>query len=204
MEEMNVKNLEILSNEIQEQISKLKKDEGDIGKLLSLSSSFQEALIIFKYQLSQNISLNENELVEEMEKNQTNLIDAIEKEEFDEIVETKAEEIKLKKKSEEEKKSINEMLSQSQTSLADKFCEQQIFDLTKEIGLNERFLLTENLFSGDTNLFSKTLNRLNSCDAKEEALRVFKNELAKKFDWNLKSTMVKKFIKLIERRYLNQ
>ena len=84
---MNVKNLEILANEIQEQISKLKKDEGDIGKLLSLSSSFQEALIIFKYQLSQNISLNENELVEEMEKNQTNLIDAIEKEEFDEIQE---------------------------------------------------------------------------------------------------------------------
>ena len=130
---MNVKNLEILSNEIQEQISKLKKDEGDIGRLLSLSSSFQEALIIFKYQLSQNISLNENELVEEVEKNQTNLIDAIEKEEFDEIVETKAEEIQLKKKSEEEKKSINEMLSQSQTTLADKFGEQQIFDLTKEI-----------------------------------------------------------------------
>tara|TARA_B100000674_G_scaffold345790_1_gene289375 strand:+ start:803 stop:1417 length:615 start_codon:yes stop_codon:yes gene_type:complete len=204
MEEMNVKNLEILANEIQEQISKLKKDEGDIGKLLSLSSSFQEALIIFKYQLSQNISLNENELVEEMEKNQTNLIDAIEKEEFDEIVETKAEEIQLKKKSEEEKKSINEMLSQSQTTLADKFGEQQIFDLTKEIGLNERFLLTENLFSGDTNLFSKTLNRLNNCSSKEEALSFFKNDLAKKFDWNLKSTMVKKFVKLIERRYLNQ
>ena len=163
-----------------------------------------EALIIFKYQLSQNISLNENELVEEMEKNQTNLIDAIEKEEFDEIVETKAEEIQLKKKSEEEKKSINEMLSQSQTTLADKFGEQQIFDLTKEIGLNERFLLTENLFSGDTNLFSKTLNRLNSCNSKEEALSFFKNDLAKKFDWNLKSTMVKKFVKLIERRYLNQ
>ena len=204
MEEMNVKNLEILANEIQEQISKLKKDEGDIGKLLSLSSSFQEALIIFKYQLSQNISLNENESVEEMEKNQTNLIDAIEKEEFDEIVETKAEEIQLKKKSEEEKKSINEMLSQSQTTLADKFGEQQIFDLTKEIGLNERFLLTENLFSGDNNLFSKTLNRLNSCNSKEEALSFLKNDLAKKFDWNLKSTMVKKFVKLIERRYLNQ
>lgn len=204
MEEMNVKNLEILANEIQEQISKLKKDEGDIGKLLLLSSSFQEALIIFKYQLSQNVSLNENELVEEMEKNQTNLIDAIEKEEFDEIVETKAEEIQLKKKSEEEKKSINEMLSQSQTTLADKFGEQQIFDLTKEIGLNERFLLTENLFSGDTNLFSKTLNRLNSCNSKEEALSFLKNDLAKKFDWNLKSTMVKKFVKLIERRYLNQ
>ena len=96
------------------------------------------------------------------------------------------------------------MLSQSQTTLADKFGEQQIFDLTKEIGLNERFLLTENLFSGDTNLFSKTLNRLNSCNSKEEALSFLKNDLAKKFDWNLKSTMVKKFVKLIERRYLNQ
>ena len=30
---MNVKNLEILANEIQEQISKLKKDEGDIRSI---------------------------------------------------------------------------------------------------------------------------------------------------------------------------
>ena len=134
-------------------------------------------------------------------KNQTNLIDAIEIEEFEEIIETKAEETKQKKKIDEERRSVNEILSQSQTTLADQFGEQKILDLTKEIGLNERFLLTQNLFNGDAVLFEKTINRLNNCSSKEEALAFFKNDLAKTFDWNLKSTMVKKFIKLIERRY---
>ena len=104
-------------------------------------------------------------------------------------------------KIDEERRSVNEILSQSQTTLADQFGEQKILDLTKEIGLNERFLLTQNLFNGDAVLFEKTINRLNNCSSKEEALAFFKNDLAKTFDWNLKSTMVKKFIKLIERRY---
>ena len=73
-------------------------------------------------------------------------------------------------------------------------------DLTKEIGLNERFLLTQNLFNGDAVLFEKTINRLKIVLLKKK-LCFFKNDLAKTFDWNLKSTMVKKFIKLIERRY---
>ena len=95
------------------------------------------------------------------------------------------------------------MLSQSQITLADQFGEQKILDLTKEIGLNERFLLTENLFDGDAVLFEKTIHRLNNCSTRDEAFIFFKNDLAKTFDWNLKSTMVKKFVKLIERRYLN-
>ena len=95
-----------------------------------------------------------NDLVE---KNQTNLIDAIEIEEFEEIIETKAEETKQKKKIDEERRSINEMLSQSQTTLADQFGSKKSIDLTKEIGLNERFLLTQNLFNGDAVLFEKTI-----------------------------------------------
>ena len=49
------------------------------------------------------------------------------------------------------------MLSQSQTTLADQFGEQKILDLTKEIGLNERFLLTQNLFNGDAVLLKNHL-----------------------------------------------
>ena len=74
-----------------------------------------------------------------MKKNQTNLIDAIEIEEFEEIIETKAEETKQKKKIDEERRSVNEILSQSQTTLADQFGEQKILDLTKEMGLTKDF-----------------------------------------------------------------
>lgn len=201
MEEIDTKKIDIILQELTTKIADLKQNESDIQDVISKCYSLQEELIIFKHRILRNINQEIHEDYDLVEKNQTNLIDAIEIEEFEEIIETKAEETKQKKKIDEERRSINEMLSQSQTTLADQFGEQKILDLTKEIGLNERFLLTQNLFKGDAVLFEKTIYRLNNCASKEEALAFFKNDLAKTFDWNLKSTMVKKFIKLIERRY---
>ena len=201
MEEIDTKKIDVILQELTQKIASLKQNESDIQGVISICYSLQEELIILKYHASENFNQEINDELGTAEKNQTNLIDAIEIEEFEEIIENKAEETKQKKKIDEEKRSVNEILSQSQTTLADQFGEQKILDLTKEIGLNERFLLTQNLFNGDASLFEKTINRLNNCSSKEEALTFFKNDLAKTFDWNLKSTMVKKFIKLIERRY---
>ena len=201
MEEIDTKKIDLILQELTQKIASLKQNESDIQGVISICYSLQEELIILKYHASENFNQEINDELGTAEKNQTNLIDAIEIEEFEEIIENKAEETKQKKKIDEEKRSVNEILSQSQTTLADQFGEQKILDLTKEIGLNERFLLTQNLFDGDASLFEKTINRLNNCSSKEEALTFFKNDLAKTFDWNLKSTMVKKFIKLIERRY---
>ncbi|MEC8617634.1 MAG: hypothetical protein VXY28_07995 [Bacteroidota bacterium] len=201
MEEIDTKKIDLILQELTQKIASLKQNESDIQGVISICYSLQEELIILKYHASENFNQEINDELGTAEKNQTNLIDAIEIEEFEEIIENKAEETKQKKKIDEEKRSVNEILSQSQTTLADQFGEQKILDLTKEIGLNERFLLTQNLFNGDASLFEKTINRLNNCSSKEEALTFFKNDLAKTFDWNLKSTMVKKFIKLIERRY---
>ena len=201
MEDIDTKKIDLILQELTQKIASLKQNESDIQGVISICYSLQEELIILKYHASENFNQEINDELGTAEKNQTNLIDAIEIEEFEEIIENKAEETKQKKKIDEEKRSVNEILSQSQTTLADQFGEQKILDLTKEIGLNERFLLTQNLFNGDASLFEKTINRLNNCSSKEEALTFFKNDLAKTFDWNLKSTMVKKFIKLIERRY---
>lgn len=201
MEDIDTKNIDIILQELTTKIAELKQNESDIQGVISICYSLHEELIIFKHRISASLNQEMNEELDLGEKNQTNLIDAIEIEEFEEIIETKAEETKQKKKIDEERRSVNEILSQSQTTLADQFGEQKILDLTKEIGLNERFLLTQNLFNGDSVLFEKTINRLNNCSSKEEAIAFFKNDLAKTFDWNLKSTMVKKFIKLIERRY---
>ena len=178
MEDIDTKNIDIILQELTTKIADLKQNESDIQGVISICYSLHEELIIFKHRISASLNQEINEELDLGEKNQTNLIDAIEIEEFEEIIETKAEETKQKKKIDEERRSVNEILSQSQ-----------------------RFLLTQNLFNGDAVLFEKTINRLNNCSSKEEALAFFKNDLAKTFDWNLKSTMVKKFIKLIERRY---
>ena len=179
MEEIDTKKIDIILQELTTKIADLKQNESDIQDVISKCYSLQEELIIFKHRILRNINQEIHEDYDLVEKNQTNLIDAIEIEEFEEIIETKAEETKQKKKIDEERRSINEMLSQSQTTLADQFGEQKILDLTKEIGLNERFLLTQNLFNGDAVLFEKTIYRLNNCASKEEALAFLKTILQK-------------------------
>ena len=51
--------------------------------------------------------------------------------------------------------------------------------------------------------YNEAINKLNCFSELEEALAYFKHDLAKEFKWNLKSNQVKRFIKLIERRYQN-
>ena len=155
MEEIDTKKIDLILQELTQKIASLKQNESDIQGVISICYSLQEELIILKYHASENFNQEINDELGTAEKNQTNLIDAIEIEEFEEIIENKAEETKQKKKIDEEKRSVNEILSQSQTTLADQFGEQKILDLTKEIGLNERFLLTQNLFNGDASLFEK-------------------------------------------------
>ena len=129
--------------------------------------------------------------------NQINLLDAIVEEE---VKSDKDNSIK----EDSENKSINELHSQTpQTSLADHFGQQPINDLTKEIGINERFLLTENLFNGDTKAYNDAIDNLNNFSNSEDALKYFRQDLAKNLNWNLKTTQVKRFIKLVERRYNN-
>ena len=99
-------------------------------------------------------------------------------------------------------KSINDIHSSSpQISLADQFGQQPIIDLKKEIGINERYLMTENLFSGDSEAFTNAITQLNQLNNHNDALDYLKKELSKKYNWNLKSNHVKRLFKLVERRY---
>ena len=99
-------------------------------------------------------------------------------------------------------KSVNEIHSDSpQTSLADQFGQQPISDLTKEIGINEKYLITENLFSGDNQACLDAIKELNEFQNIDQASDFFKNSLSKKHNWNPKSNQVKRLINLVERRY---
>ncbi|MEC7005239.1 MAG: hypothetical protein VXW95_03330, partial [Bacteroidota bacterium] len=119
MEDIDTKNIDIILQELTTKIADLKQNESDIQGVISICYSLHEELIIFKHRISASLNQEINEELDLGEKNQTNLIDAIEIEEFEEIIETKAEETKKKKKIDEERRSVNEILSQSQTTLAD-------------------------------------------------------------------------------------
>ena len=55
-----------------------------------------------------------------------------------------------------------------------------VSDLTKEIGINEKYLITENLFSGDSQACSTAIKELNEFQNMEQASDFFKNSLSEK------------------------
>ena len=202
MDEINFKSLEKLIIELKDGVFKVKDGSlpsEDFNKLLEASRLLHERLAILQY-LTEKSRLSTNKTIDAenlIEKNQINLLDAIVEEE---VKSDKDNSIK----EDSENKSINELHSQTpQTSLADHFGQQPINDLTKEIGINERFLLTENLFNGDTKAYNDAIDNLNNFSNSEDALKYFRQDLAKNLNWNLKTTQIKRFIKLVERRYNN-
>jgi len=198
MEEINYKTLEKLIQELEKGVSKVKGgriSSLELNSLLIASRSLHERIAILQYLKEKETSEDEIETDEVVEKNQIDLLDAIVEVEED-VTENMEEKIDIR--------TINEIHATSpQTSLAEQFGKQPILDLTKEIGINERFLLTENLFNGATKAYNEAINKLNCFSELDEALTYFKQDLAKEFKWNLKSNQVKRFIKLIERRYQN-
>jgi hypothetical protein len=203
MNEFNFKSLEKLASELKEGVFKINSGalgSEDILSLLDSSRQLHERLAVLQYLLEKDpkietISEQKNEKEPTYkEENQINLIDV--------IVEEEAKTEKVDLNTSTDYKSVNEIHSNSpQTSLADHFGQQPISDLTKEIGINEKYLITENLFSGDKKACSAAIKKLNEFQNIEQANDFFKNSLSKKYNWNPKSNQVKRLINLVERRY---
>lgn len=198
MKEFNFNSIENLSKDLSEGIVNLSGVDlqtQHIQPLLNSVRLLHERLVILQHLVDKNNESNTQEdLNQKVEENQINLIDVIVEEE------AKAE-ITVKKEI-KTSKSINDIHSSSpQISLADQFGQQPIIDLKKEIGINERYLMTENLFSGDSEAFTNAITQLNELNNHNDALDYLKKELSKKYNWNLKSNHVKRLFKLVERRY---
>ena len=78
-----------------------------------------------------------------------------------------------------------------------------ILDLTKEIGINEKYLITENLFSGDNDAYLESINELNDFENIDQANNYLNKTLLKKYSWNSKSNHFKRLNILVQRRYHN-
>jgi hypothetical protein len=199
MKEFNFSTIENLSKDLNEGIVKLNNGNlstKDIQPLLIAARLLHERLSILQYlaeKKDQDSSETESQKVtEKIEENQINLIDVIVEEE------AKTEKVEPLISS----KSVNEMHSNSpQTSLADQFGQQPIIDLNKEIGINERYLMTENLFGGDSQECTNAIHKLNEFENLVLAQDYLKKELSQKFNWSAKSNQVKRLFKLVERRY---
>ena len=206
MDAINFKSLDNLIIELKKGVDNINKGNlprEDFKSILESARLLHERLAILQYLTEKDIVNNKPENLEvddAVEKNQIDLLDAIvevEDSSGNNSVDKEAKDIISVNQS------INDLHSNTpQTSLADHFGQQPIKDLMKEIGINERFLLTENLFNGKNEDYIESINKLNNFSNKEEALKYFKQDLSKTLNWSLKNSYVKRFIKLVERRYL--
>jgi len=201
----NYKNIQTIIKAISENIDNLengKLQAEQIDTLLEDSRNLHERIAILQYlhhkgELIKNkkkkkaknqktIELNFEER-NKIDSEQTSLLDAIDEE---------------KKQNDKSKSSINESFGNKSQTLADKLGKIPIDNIITHLGINEKFLFSNELFKSDSELFKTTLEKINSLTSFEAAKNVLEDVFKQKGTWNLKNKTLRKFINLVERRYL--
>lgn len=87
--------------------------------------------------------------------------------------------------------------------LSEKLSELPIPDLRKAIGLNDKLLLTRELFGEDNSAFDKAIDTLNGFSNMDQAKAFLLDHCVMRYRWTEKKRLeiAKKFIKLVRRRY---
>ena len=99
------------------------------------------------------------------------------------------------------KTEINDTISSSEPSLAEKLSNKSIKKLAESIALNERFLFSNELFDGNMEAFKRALTELDHIASLEDAQRYIELQLKKDNNWDTDNETVKAFITLVERRF---
>lgn len=88
--------------------------------------------------------------------------------------------------------------------LSQKLSETPLKNLNKALGLNEKFLYINELFSGDVSKFQASVKILNEGKSFSTARSHIESELIEQFGWmkKQKKSLAMDFVKLVRRRYL--
>jgi len=87
---------------------------------------------------------------------------------------------------------------QSKNDLSSMMQSKPITDLTKAIGVNDKFLFIRELFDGNREHYHEAIQLLNEIPTFEEA----QTYLHETFNWNWEDPVTKKFIELIKRKFV--
>ncbi|MFP4556253.1 MAG: hypothetical protein ACLFNU_05215 [Bacteroidales bacterium] len=105
----------------------------------------------------------------------------------------------LAEKFQGKKKSRNELLGNGKKDVASKLKNKPIGDLTKAIGINDKFLFTKELFKGNAELYSKSIKQLNEFDDINDALIYIQEN----FQWDDRNEAANQLIDLVRRKLLH-
>lgn len=104
-----------------------------------------------------------------------------------------------------EKSSVHERLAQirDDKSIGMRLQFKPVNNIRDAIGLNEKFLFINELFSGDINAYNDAVNNLNAQASVHEAFELL-NNLTEDFKWDghRSADTIEKFANLVQRRYM--
>ncbi len=94
----------------------------------------------------------------------------------------------------------NEIIAEHTTKLdmSTKLQNKPIGDLTKAIGINDKFLFIKELFNGDSARYSETISHLNSFADLNDAIIYLQDN----FEWSESNEYAAKFIDLVRRKFI--
>lgn len=112
----------------------------------------------------------------------------------------KEEEVTREEEIQDNSISINDKFSSNaeQPTLADRLGQQPIQDLTKAIGLNQKFLFMNDLFEGENEKYKTAIETINNFSNFSEAQVYIKDN----YNWDIEGVSTQKFIDLVKRRFL--
>ena len=101
----------------------------------------------------------------------------------------------------EQPETLGERFQQEQEeTLGEKLQHRSLRDLQSAIGINDKFLLVNELFGGSMEKYNKSINNLNDLKTLEGAL-VYLNELRIDLQWNSSNEAYKKLLDLVHRKF---
>lgn len=84
--------------------------------------------------------------------------------------------------------------------IASKYHDQPIQDIGAAIGINEKFRYIRELFDGNSTLYNKTINSLNTVESEADAIRY----LQENFSWDMEEKLAKRLMDLTRRKLKNR
>jgi hypothetical protein len=100
-------------------------------------------------------------------------------------------------KPKQEKKIVEK---KEEKAVANKIQKPAIADITKAIGINDKFQFANDLFAGNMQEYNIAIQQLNSAESLEAAMDYFSN-LQMLYEWDMEKETLKRLVDLVDRRY---
>lgn len=98
--------------------------------------------------------------------------------------------------------SLNDvMMKDDEANILTKHRKSKIHDLKQAVPINLRYIFINELFKGNTEDYSMSLEQVERCEDYESAKNILDQVYGRKYEWDTTKTEVKEFFELVERRF---